>query len=358
MYGRVFLLFLLMLPELSAYGADSCWLRAKRKDFIGAGQCYEAKAKILFTNGRTSRFWRIQKGIYLSKAAKAYEIAAFRQKRIDVKAYWRERAAFLLQKYLKEHLCSREYYCLLIRGRLMKLRQSIGYSWLIIRTKSKIRAQILLRGYRFNRSFRTRGLLRLQVRPGRYRIDVLYPQHRRAVCYASVAPRVFVEGSCLPKRVVSRRRGSRKAGAVSLAHKKAPLSRSSANWLVPAGMILGGLFVVGGGVMMSLGYVEVVSFRNRANHGLALIPSEAQQAAQELSAKEAIERYERGRSQISYGWLVSGVGVGILGATFLFHILSRKVTPSPRRRKMIPSPRPVAPTKKASSSRSFLLFLL
>lgn len=165
---------LFFLPTDSAQAAPQykdCIQLFRAKSFSKAAVCFESVARSLNRPGLTKK-QRTRKGRALRNAANLLERAAKQNERVEVAAYWRERAVKLLQQYLDESLYEVKYQKRGAESMKLRLQNSIGYATLTI-VLTTPRASFVLKG--FKTKIQGKGTWSRRLRPGPYRLNARFP---------------------------------------------------------------------------------------------------------------------------------------------------------------------------------------
>ncbi|MCB9638230.1 MAG: PEGA domain-containing protein [Myxococcales bacterium] len=168
-----------------AWANPACYGLFRQKRYQAAAECFQRAANEMGAGSSLSREKRVQKGRLLRNAALSWNRAATGGDAAK-RAWMRERAVKLLGLYDREGL----YESGAVRSATNQLRRTlegqIGYASVGIVTNNP-KAMVTLKGFRFDKS-QVGMVLNLNLRPGKYSLEVSYPGGSKREQSFSVAP--------------------------------------------------------------------------------------------------------------------------------------------------------------------------
>lgn len=302
-----------------------------QKRYREAGTCYWNRAQQLGRHDKLLLAQKWKKGQLLHNAALSFVLAAEQQKRPEVSLHLLEKAVLLWRQIRTERLCQTLAHCERLAQLESRHHQRIGYTALPIVVGSTP-ARISLRGYRYHKQHQGKSWSP-RVRPGRYTLQVRYPQGPPLVRQVKVTAHVvrvqlFSPPSSRPRTRPRKPTSSRPAGKppVSRAtrhHKtQAPAPRSSSlpvlSWL---GYIGGGVTLAGGSILLGSGAGAWLAAEQQWTDPTTVqSPGFKQQL--ESQRESALPQIYAGWALLATGTLLTAVGVGV-------HLFWRSRRPPP-----------------------------
>ncbi len=141
--------------------------------FRKAALCFRSLSDAMGDLRRLKRRQRLQKGRYLRNAAMSFQRAATQQTKPPLQLVLKEQALRLYKHILRGRLCETASRCKRLQKRMTDLKKSIGYASLSIQVVGRVK-RISVYGFHF--SHQISGSWKGSLRPGRYKVVVVYPQ--------------------------------------------------------------------------------------------------------------------------------------------------------------------------------------
>jgi hypothetical protein len=288
------------MPSVCLGERANCVDLFRKKAFVRAADCFEGIAKKLGDSASLSVAAKSEKGQFLRNAAVALDKAADIEKWVEVAAFLRERAVRLLQQYQKEQLYETENRKQTALAQQASIHKKIGYASLAIVTNNT-QASISLEGYRFAQ--RAMGNLNQSMRPGVYKITVMYPgkspiiREIHIIANKSHSENFQPAASVVPP--VSKEQLFDDTPQISQKPSQPPSpAMPTLSWF---GYIGGGVMVVAGSVMLGIG----------ASQWFAINSEHEDQKKQnkDINFNELMERRDHAQRFIWPGTALLGTGV-------------------------------------------------
>lgn len=319
----------------------------RQKKFLPAGKCFERKANAMGESKQLSKIQRYLKGQSLRNAALSYRKAGQAEQNAEKAVYRYEQALLILQRYLKENLCQKQYLCRLAKGESLELLNQIKYVQLSIVTSPNKRAIVRIQGFKYKIQHFSPPQWNKRIRPGRYTVRVKYEGQKVIVREIIATPgKALTIALLAPTPVVVRRRPSIPRTSVvrirPLPRKpKVVQHKTSAFPFVIAGA---GVLVAGVGAALLIYGQSQIGTRDEA---LKKIQSDISGANTPKARIEKVDEnsfqalrtqmdtaHKNAASVLLPGWILVGVGgatlltgLGLHGAEKIAHRNKRKTAP-------------------------------